>query len=223
MDAGQGYQMYMSRASVLSYPAERTISPTSTIAAIPARTDRRLIMEISRHESNSETLTYFSFTSNTGNNATVAIPSSANPVLSGIPLASGDEIAAFTPAGLCAGAVVWAGENTAITVWGDNDQTSGVDGMRGGEQISYRILQKSTNTVFTNVHVTYAQGDGLYQANGIYAIASLNANPTGVRESGKLPAQFSLNQNFPNPFNPSTVIKYGLPSEAMITLDVFDM
>jgi hypothetical protein len=119
--------------------------------------------------------THFAFTSNTGNNATVGIPASVNPTINGTPLASGDEIGAFTPAGLCVGATVWSGAATYITVWGDNDLTPAVDGIAGGEQISYRVWDQSTNTEYTSVGVSYLQGNGNYSANGIYVLSSLSA------------------------------------------------
>src|ERR1041385_8984421 len=118
---------------------------------------------------------HFHYTSNTGNNATVAVPTTANPGIGGTPLASGDEIGVFTPDGLCVGAVVWSGANAVITVWGDNDQTPEIDGMRGGEQIFYRVWQQSTNTEYISVNVTYLQGDGMYSGNAIYILSSLSA------------------------------------------------
>jgi hypothetical protein len=37
-----------------------------------------------------------------------------------------------------------------------------------------------------------------------------------------LPKQFSLSQNHPNPFNPSTKIEFSLPIEAQVTIKLFN-
>jgi len=38
-----------------------------------------------------------------------------------------------------------------------------------------------------------------------------------------LPNTFTLSQNFPNPFNPTTVIEFSLPQEARVQLTVYDL
>jgi endoglucanase len=40
---------------------------------------------------------------------------------------------------------------------------------------------------------------------------------------GKLPVEYRLLQNFPNPFNPSTTIGYSLPKEGMVSLSIYDI
>ena len=46
---------------------------------------------------------------------------------------------------------------------------------------------------------------------------------TNVEDQAKLPVVYALQQNFPNPFNPVTALKYALPLSADVLLVIYDV
>jgi len=57
-------------------------------------------------------------------------------------------------------------------------------------------------------------------SNGIYRKSLV----TNLQNEGNLQIKgFNLEQNFPNPFNPKTIISYQLPKNAYVTLKVYDL
>jgi len=48
--------------------------------------------------------------------------------------------------------------------------------------------------------------------------------PTSIGDDrGPVPSAYYLKQSYPNPFNPSTTIEYGLPNGSQVTIEVFDI
>jgi len=50
-----------------------------------------------------------------------------------------------------------------------------------------------------------------------------NGIPVGVENEEALPTEFALEQNFPNPFNPSTTFRYSIPTQSKVVIKVYDI
>lgn len=65
-----------------------------------------------------------------------------------------------------------------------------------------------------------------YSADGVIDLIADEDNPNPVAinvEDYLVPKAYDLAQNYPNPFNPSTTIEFSIPSDATVSLKIYDV
>ncbi len=68
------------------------------------------------------------------------------------------------------------------------------------------------------------RADGTARPALLWLAAYIKNNPLGVTETAsKLPSTYELEQNFPNPFNPTSEIQYSVPRNGHISLKVYNI
>jgi len=85
-----------------------------------------------------------------------------------------------------------------------------------------------TETAKIDIFYAFAEADGFIPFATVRALDTLMINsghfPIGVIKSDSFtPKKFELSQNFPNPFNPATVIRYKIPKSGDVFLSIYNI
>lgn len=122
-------------------------------------------------------------------------------------------------------------DHAYVDVSGDNGATwqsikyyNKVNNVWAKEILDITTLAAGSNTMkirFSMVSNGTVANDGIYIDD--IKLVGYNQVPTGIAGNPEIPSEYSLAQNFPNPFNPSTVINFQTPVSGNVKLVVYDI
>ncbi len=92
-----------------------------------------------------------------------------------------------------------------------NSEDAVIISLRNSEGKSFILRDAVNGSIFT---AELREGERIEIPSNLESII--------IETGASVPSDFSLEQNFPNPFNPSTSIGFNLPSDAKVRITVFD-
>lgn len=191
MKPGQGYQVRMSDNESLHYNTRMASPPANMYTARLVPNHFHL-----RREQN-------------GNNASLIITN--NDVLN-----MGDEVGVFTEKGMLVGAAVYEGHTLAFPIWGDELNTSEVEGLEEGATFEVKILNSKTQKE-EQVELFFKAGDQVYHTDGIIqASLQKTTNISSLLEANSL-------NIYPNPSKTQATLSLGLMETVEIKVELYNL
>lgn len=153
---------------------------------------------------------HWAFPRRTNGNMSVLITA-----INGIELHEGDQIAAFGEGRMLGVGDVIEGR-CGLAIWGDDNSNHQFEEVNDRESFDLKLWD-IRNSVERDLDVDiFHAGSGLE-----YILDSFVALDVSVPSI--VPENYSLSQNFPNPFNSITKLKFGLPEDSDVMISVIDV
>ena len=131
-------------------------------------------------------------------------------------VSAGDDVIALNSKGAIVGRGTVQGDMCGLAVWGDDETTEIVDGLVKGETFELFIERPDGETNIPLSPIAYQINNGLtYETDGLVALS--------VTTGSIIPDHFYLSEGFPNPFNSTVRLSFGLPEAARVNVSVFDL
>ena len=151
------------------------------------------------------------------NNMTIGIPLNICQQY----LQIGDEIGVFSENGALVGSSVFEGENTAITLWGNDVYSDGKYNLNEGDSFVIKVWYHKSNiqeewSVVNQVAIGWLEGDNTFENNKIAIVGSISSSIFNKNE-------IMLSQNIPNPFKYETEISFYLPQSINVEISVLNL
>jgi subtilisin family serine protease len=132
---------------------------------------------------------------------------------------AGDEIAVFSPDGLCIGASVYNGElPMGLPVWRDDTLTVETDGYLDMETFYLRYWDANRN-----VEIGFDSLNIFSNLDSFEEEQSASAHDLIIGHPEQVPGTFELEGNYPNPFNSETIINYNITKTGNVNIIVYDV
>jgi hypothetical protein len=119
--------------------------------------------------------------------------------------------------------------SVAVTDFTVQITVSGTSGKVAGELVDENgTVVAFNNGTNTNPFTLTAPGPGNYTINAGHASplrwdsSSVNILITDVGDNSLNPTEFKLYDNYPNPFNPTTIIRYSVPEASLTSIKIYN-
>jgi len=200
---GEGYTMYLSSSASLVYDTQ----PSPKVSTSPT--------VLAQH---------YDFMSNTGGSYSIVINS---VTFEENDLEIHDEIGVFdiTESGdtLCVGAAVFGDSYpVGLAAWIDNSRTSEHDGYMSGHTMIFKVYDASSGIEY-NASAAYELGEGKFSDGAYTKITTLTTTaPTNLQSNQQIITEYKLFSNYPNPFNPETIVGFQIPKSSFVTVKIYN-